>query len=266
MHFDKLIEQATQCALNDGSMTIPSSWGQGRTVFGGVSAAILYAAMRSKLKIDRALRSLNTNFVGPLLVDAPFHFQFEVLREGKSVSQICARLIQNDQVVVFQQACFGSDRDSQIRVKNSDNHIMPDPNELPLFPDVAKGAPNYTAHIDLALARGHLPFTSSKDSHSYGWMRFKQAPQEITDAHLICLVDAWPPGVLQMMELPAPASTMMWNLEFIHPHEPVGVEDWFAYQSHTRQAAQGYAHAEANVWNNVGQLVAISRQSIAIFD
>ncbi|MFA0086868.1 acyl-CoA thioesterase II [Vibrio sp. 10N.286.49.C2] len=266
MHFDELLKIARQRFQEEGEMSIPSSWGQGRTVFGGVSAALLYTAMQSKLNTERELRTLNTNFVGPLLVDVPFHFQVEVLREGKSVSQLSARLIQNDQVVVFQQACFGFERDSKIRVENSNNHIMPSPDELPRFPDVAKGAPNYTAHIDLALARGHLPFTASKDSHSYGWMRFKQAPSVITDAHLICLVDAWPPGVLQMMSQPAPASTMMWNLEFIHPHEPVGVEDWFAYQSHTRQAAQGYAHAEANVWNNVGQLVAISRQSIAIFD
>jgi acyl-CoA thioesterase len=59
---------------------------------------------------------------------------------------------------------------------------------------------------------------------------------------------------------------MMWNLEFIHPHRSVLPEDWFAYQSHTRQAAEGYAHAQANMWNNRGDLVAVSRQSIAIFD
>lgn len=266
MHFDDLIEKAKQCSETGEHMAIPASWGQGRTVFGGLSSALLYTVMRSHASDERVLRSLNTNFVGPLLVDVPFIFEVEILREGKSVSQLSARIIQNGQVAVFQQGCFGADRDSNINVKNNDNHIMPLPDELPRFSDVAQGAPNYTSHIDLALARGHLPFSSSKDSHTWGWMRFKQAPKQITDAHLICLVDAWPPGVLQMMSTPSPASSMMWNLEFIHPHQPVSPEDWFAYQSHTRQAAEGYAHAQANIWNNKGQLVAVSRQSIAIFD
>lgn len=266
MHFDELITKAELCAQTGEHMCIPASWGQGRTVFGGLSAALLYTVMQSYVSGERVLRSLNTNFVGPLVVDVPFTFEVEVLREGKSVSQLSARIVQNNTVAVFQQGCFGADRESDIVVKNNDNHIMPLPNDLPRFPTVEQGAPNYTSHIDLALARGHLPFSASKDSHTWGWMRFKVPPQEVTDTHLICLVDAWPPGVLQMMSTPAPASTMMWNLEFIHPHRPVQAEDWFAYQSHTRQAADGYAHAQANIWNNRGDLVAVSRQSIAIFD
>ncbi len=194
MHFDELIAKAKLCAKTGEHMSIPASWGQGRTVFGGLSASLLYTVMQSHLIGERVLRSLNTNFVGPLLVDVPFTFEVEVLREGKSVSQLSARLVQNGQVAVFQQGCFGADRESKIVVNNNDNHIMPVPDDLPRFPSIEQGAPNYTSHIDLALARGHLPFTASKDSHTWGWMRFKVSPESISDAHLICLVDAWLPA------------------------------------------------------------------------
>ncbi len=106
MHFDELLEKAKQCAQTGEHMAIPSSWGQGRTVFGGLSASLLYTVMQSKVNGERVLRSLNTNFVGPLLVDVPFTFEVEVLREGKSVSQMSARLIQNGSGCCFSARMF----------------------------------------------------------------------------------------------------------------------------------------------------------------
>lgn len=68
-----------------------------------------------------------------------------------------------------------------------------------------------------------------------------------------------------MLRLPSPASTMSWNLEFIHAQKAFSKDEWFAYQATTRQASGGYAHAEANIWDENGDLVAISRQTVAVF-
>ncbi len=266
MHIDNLLGQARQFSHSPTTMSFPESWAQGRTAFGGLSAALLYSAMQSKVAQGRALRSLTTNFVGPLLADDPFTFEVELLREGKSASQVTGRIIQNSQVVVIQQGCFGNERISDIKVSNSDKHQMPTSDQLPKLPFIPDITPNFLQNFDLAVAGGELPYSNGALSHIDGWMRFKHAPSELTDAHLICLIDTWPPCVLQMMKKPAPVSTMMWNLEFIHPHRPIAPEEWFAYQSNTRQAAGGYAHTEANIWDCTGELVAISRQSIAVFD
>jgi len=266
MHIDTLLSQAQQIAAESLPMTLSPDWAQGRTAFGGVSAALLYTAMQSKVLPGRALRSLTTNFVGPLVADTPFRFEVELLREGKSASQVVARSLQNDQVVVIQQGCFGGERGSALVVENHDSHAMPAAEQCELFPMVNGVTPSFIQHMDLALVAGQLPYTGSSDSHTHGWMRFKQPPKQISDAHLICLIDAWPPAVIQMMKRPSPASTMSWNLEFIHPHQPVAPDDWFAYQAHTRQSAAGYAHTEANIWDAAGELVAISRQSVAVFE
>ncbi|USD42324.1 thioesterase family protein [Vibrio sp. SCSIO 43135] len=265
MHIDQLLQQAEDCVNNGTTMTFPQSWAQGRTAFGGISAALLYTTMKVKVAPDRPLRSLTTNFVGPLLSDTPFSFEVEVLREGKNASQLTARLVQNGDVAVMQQASFGIDRFSEIEVANSESHNLSQPNSLPLVPFVPSVTPSFIGNIDLAIEEGAMPYTGQPDSHVHGWMRFKEPPTHISDAHLICLIDAWPPAVLQMMKGPAPASTMMWNLEFIHPHKPVDPKEWFAYKAITRQAGNGYAHLEADIWNDTGELVAISRQSVAVF-
>jgi acyl-CoA thioesterase II len=269
MHIDELIDLTRQyinTEENRPMLSISKDWTQGRTAFGGISAAMIYTAIKEKVTEDRVLRSYTVNFVGPLNPDQPFDIEVEILRQGKNATQAIAKAIQDGKVAVLCQACFGVARESKIEVKNTDKHTMPFPQKANFLPQIPKVTPKFLRHLDLASIEGGLPFTGSKKSHIHGWMRFTKAPQKITDAHLIALIDAWPPTTLQMLRWPAPASTMCWNIDFIHPHVEVSPTDWFAYQAHTRQAAFGYGHTEANIWDSRGELVAISRQTVALFD
>ena len=269
MHIDTLLENARQYARDkrtDASLTVPDDWTQGRTTYGGLSAGITYAVMREYVSDDRVLRSFSCNFVGPLLPDTPFAVLTEVLRAGGNVTQVTARIVQNDKVCLIAQACFGVGRESKINVENTDTHGMEFPKKPKFIPQIPKITPKFLRHVDLSLVEGKMPFSNSKMSHIHGWMRFSKAPKTFTDAHLITLADGWPPATLQMARWPKPASSVSWNIEFIHPHGPVSGEDWFAYQAHTRQQGEGYGHTEANIWDAAGELVAISRQTVAIFD
>jgi acyl-CoA thioesterase II len=267
MNFDQLLNSAIESIVSQqNSLSIPAQWSQGRTVYGGLSAALLYAVIKQQTSKDRVLRSYNTNFIGPLKADEPITFETDILRQGKNVTQILGKIIQNDNVCVQSQASFGVERTSKIIVVNSDTHNMALPKKAKFLPQIPKVTPKFLTNIDLAMVDGGLPFTGRKKSHIHGWMRFKQPPAKITDAHIIALIDAWPPTVLQMLKWPAPLSTMSWNIEFIHPHSPISPTDWLAYQAKTRQAASGYAHTEANIWDQQGELIAVSRQAVTIFD
>jgi acyl-CoA thioesterase II len=267
MHIDGLLALAKeQKSHPNRELVIPTSWAQGRTVYGGVTAGLLYAAAKAYVDDDRVMRSNSTNFIGPLMTEIPFTISIEVLREGKNVSQILARAIQNDKTCVMAQICFGNSRQSKVSVPNNDKHNMEAPKKANFIPPIPKVTPKFLKHLDLALVEGSIPFMGKKTSHYHGWMRFSKAPQVFTDAHLICIIDAFPGTILQMLKWPAPASSVSWNIEFIHPHRPISGEDWLAYQAHTRQAADGYAHTEANIWDKDGELIAISRQTVAIFD
>lgn len=260
------LEANSDNSWNIDNLIIPKQWGQGRTAFGGISAGMLYSAIRQHVEDERVLRSYTTNFVGPLALDAPFSIEVTKLREGKNVSQYIAHATQNGKSCVFVQACFGVGRKSGIRVENNESHTMPEPTKGKFIPQIPKVTPKFLRHFDLAIEAGGIPFTRKKESLYHGFMRFKHAPEQINDAHIITLIDAWPPTLLQMMKLPAPASTVSWNIEFLHPHKPVLPTDWFAYQAHTRQAADGYGHVEATIWDKHKEVIAISRQTVAVFD
>lgn len=264
IHTEQAASQQSNASSKD--LIIPKAWSQGRTVYGGLSAGMLYQSARLKVTSDRVLRSMNTSFVGPLLSQTPFSIRVEIVREGKNVSQIQARAIQNEKVCVLSQFCFAQARSSKISVSNNQKHDMAAPKKANFIPQIPKVTPKFLRHFELCIDQGGIPFTGRASSIYHGWMRYKAAPQTFTDAHLISIIDAWPPTLLQMLKWPAPASTVCWNLEFLHPKASIERHDWLAYQSCTRQAADGYGHTEANIWNAKGELIALSRQTVAVFD
>jgi acyl-CoA thioesterase len=267
MHIDELLALAkTQKSNPNLVLIIPSGWSQGLTVYGGLSAGLLYAAAREYVDLTRVMRSNSTNFVGPLMTEKTFTITVEILREGKNVSQVMVRAIQENKTCVVSQICFGNSRVSTISIPNQDTHNIPSPLREGIIADAEKVTPAFLEHLDLSIQEGGMSFTAQKTSNYHGWLRFKKAPTIFTDAHLISIIDAWPPTLLQMLNAPAPGSSVSWNLEFIHPHRPISGNEWLAYQAHTRQAADGYGHTEANIWDKEGELIAISRQTVAIFD
>ncbi|WP_108125806.1 acyl-CoA thioesterase [Saccharospirillum mangrovi] len=264
MTLDELLAAALACGTQ-GQVSVPDSWGQGRSVLGGLSAAMAFAILREQIPAQRPLRALSVSFVGPLATEQDFGFQTQVLRSGKNVTQAEAKIVQGGQVCVALLASFGDARDSVTGVTATDAipFDMPaKPNFLPHIPGVT---PQFFQHLDMTMLDGGFPFSGSKTSHEGGFMRFKAAPKIWTEAHLIALIDTWPPTLLQQLKKPAPASTLTWNLEFLHPHRPVASDAWFAYRSITRQAGEGYGHTDANVWDEHGELIVLSRQTITVF-
>ncbi|MFC3033850.1 acyl-CoA thioesterase [Pseudoalteromonas fenneropenaei] len=261
--FDQLLAAAKQADSNT-PLQFSVSWCQGRTAFGGLSAGMLIAAMQSKVDSNRRLLSISTNFVGPLLADTPFFIAIEVLREGKSATQLLARAIQNGQTCVISQGCFAEARDSAIKVDVSKRcqlgPVQPE-RILPYQPGVM---PEFFQHVALNPQHGALPFSNATSSHLGGWMRFKTSGENMHEAHVAALTDAWPPTLLQMFAAPAPASSMSWYIEFIDQID-IAADAWLGLEAITHHSANGYGLEDANIWSQDGRLLAISRQTVAIF-
>ncbi|MCF2949959.1 thioesterase family protein [Paraglaciecola aquimarina] len=268
MHIDSLFNSVAEQispTKNTAKLIIPSSWGQGRTVYGGLSASLAYVAAKQVISPNKLLRSLHTSFIGPINVDKELTIEVEVLREGKNVTQVTTKVIQGNNTALISQASFGLARVSKIKIPDLHTHEMTEPEKPSFLPHIPKVTPKFLRHYQLAKVKGGLPFTGRKESDIHGWMRFEKPPAHFTDAHLVSLIDAWPPTILQMFKLPKMASTLSWNLEFIHPHLSIGENEWFAYQATTRQASDGYVHTEANIWDARNELLAISRQVVTVF-
>ncbi len=71
MTFSELIEAVRR---DPQAVTVAGELGQGRAVFGGLAAALVYEAMRACVPEGRPVRSLAITFVGPMAVDAPVRF------------------------------------------------------------------------------------------------------------------------------------------------------------------------------------------------
>jgi acyl-CoA thioesterase len=273
LHHEKYTKNAQEQASEENQdnqdvlvFTIPKEWSQGRTVYGGISAGISYSAAKSYVDSDRVLRSMTTNFVGPLLSEVAFEVNIEIIRAGKNVVQVQSRIFQEDKICVVCQFCFGQARASKINVQNEEKHLLAAPAKANFIPQIPKIVPKFLRHFDLAIVDGSIPFSGKATSHYHGFMRYKKPPKQFSDAHIVSIIDAWPPTLLQMLKWPAPASTVCWNLEFLHPHRPIKPHDWLAYKASTRQAGDGYGHTEATIWDADGEVIALSRQTIAIFD
>ena len=130
--------------------------------------------------------------------------------------------------------------------------------------------PEFVQHFEFEYCKGGFPFTNSPLNELAGWVRFKKPVTDFSEAHLIALIDAWPPTVLQKLKGFAPCATVSWNLEVIQPiallEQPIAGDDWLYYEAEIKQAHHGYAHTEAKIYSANGTLLVLSRQLVAIYD
>lgn len=263
----KTFQQYLDFAKGNVPFSIDDSWAQGRSVFGGLSAALLLTHIEGNTGLtDRELRSIHVQFCSALKAGEPVNLNYSVLSSGKSVTNIQATLSQSNETRTFVTCCFASERDSAIEVntpKYSPATSHSKSNRLPFIQNVT---PNFIQHLDLRLSSKNMPFTGSQNMPMAGWMHFENKPLELNDSAILALIDAWPPAVLPMMKQPAPASSVTWNVEFFHPRQHLSKDSPLYYECVVTQASHGLAHTEARIVTEEGELVALSRQVVAVYD
>lgn len=253
-------------AAATGTVHVEDGWGQGRATYGGLVAGMLVAAAREPVA-DAPLRSVSVSFVAPV---APGDADVEttVLRAGSRATQVQSVLRQEGQAAAVALASHGAPRESALVVPLRDSlPQLPAPESVEAMPHVPGMTPDFFAHVDLRVTEGGWPFSGSATADLSGWMRFREAPPTFGEAEMTALVDAWPPTVLQMLTEPRPSSTLTWTLELIEDLTAMAPapDTWWAYQVTTDHSADGYARTHAHVWHPDGTLVAISRQTVAVF-
>ncbi len=251
---------------NPQSVTIPAGWSQGRACFGGLMAALQFEAMRARVPANRPVRSLAICFVGPPAIDVPISFEVEILREGKAVSQVLGRAVQNGETMTLIQGSFGAPRESMIAVEGEPAPAFKPVDTVPGLPFVSGIMPEYLRFIDLRWALGGLPFSNTRSAAIGGYVRLRDAEEEkLSEAHLLALVDAWPPAVLPHLNKPAPGSSLTWTIEFVQPLPALTTHDWTQYRAVIEHARDGYGHVAAALWTPKGELLALSRQTVTVF-
>lgn len=260
MQFDTFLEQV---GSKPSLLNLDASWMQGRAGFGGLVAALVYESMRKQLERTLPVRCLQISFVGP--VDgSPLEIRSEVLREGKNVAHVLGTGTQDGQTKVIVQGSFGATRESVIAVAPEKLSLSAAIDDAVKLPYIEGAVPEFTKHFDYRYI-SEFPFKGSDKTVLEGYVRFSEAPKLIAEAHLLGLVDAWPPTPLPMMEQLCMASSLSWTIEFVQPLQTLGVSEFTQYRAEIIESSGGYAYAKAMIANEAGELLAISQQTTTHF-
>lgn len=255
--FSALLASATRSS-GVLSVDVPEDWLQGRSLFGGLQAALAVETMRT-LVPELPLRSLQTTFVGPV-GGGIVAFSARVLRAGKNVTHVEARL--GDDAIFI--GIFGQSRPSVVGVTlespASPAPLTP-PHTLTFIPGVT---PNFTQHYTGTWRRGATPFTATPSPDPYLELTVRDEGP-FTEAHLIALADFIPPIALSYLSAPAPGSTVTWMLELLrHDFAFLPMSGW-AVDGRLVAARDGYTSQSVTLIAPDGVPVALSRQSMLVF-
>lgn len=256
------------------TFVVSEDWRQGRSCFGGLQAALALLAMRRLTAVTTPLRVLQTTFVAPV-GDAPVTATATVLRAGKSVTHVEARLSQNGETLCLVVGVFGAGRDSAIRVPMTVRDAPSGPEGLRDLP-FAKGiAPNFTQHFVWRWAAGGFPYSGSAEPFTRIWLKHRAptatSPHDAEIA-LVGLADAVPSPALSMMKTFNTSSSLTWTLELLREAPAMGDDATFGVghsfwriDSDIHQSEGGYVTQTATVVAPDNQPVALSRQSVVVF-
>jgi len=110
--FSQLLDGLTINSNDDWSVEITDNWMQGRTTYGGLSAALCLRTVEKSYPDLPPLRSAQVNFIGP--VGGPVTIKSQVMRQGRSVAYIEAEMFGEKGLATQAVFCFGANRDSRI--------------------------------------------------------------------------------------------------------------------------------------------------------
>ncbi len=257
----------------DKPIQVQAEWGQGRTTFGGMSAALILRHAQRLVPQEHRLRSLNVTFCGPVSIDEPCMFASTLLASGKSVSHVTGQLSQATNnnldaanVRTLLTACFGVERKSDINVIAPARQNLSKPEQGQLLPYIKGVTPDFIQNVSLRITEGGLPFSGSKSTRLAGWARLNATPKSFENEHLLAIIDAWPPATLPMLSSFSPTSSVTWQVEFVHASPNLQPQDWVYYECDVVQAEGGYGHTQAQIFHPNGELLALSRQVVTIYD
>jgi acyl-CoA thioesterase len=260
-----LFSQVLAAAVADrGGLTtpVPPDWLQGRSLFGGLQVALAVRAMRLLVPPDLPLRVVQTTFLAPVPA-GPVHARAQVLRTGKNVTHVEARLLAGDQTACLVVGVFGRGRPSGVTVAPPPSAPLPaGADAIPPVPPLGVAA--FTQYFTMRWVDGDLPFSGSTRPD----VRIEVSLRDegpTSEEHLVAIADAPPPHALSFLREPVFGSSLTWTLELLaHDFDRWSLQGWLL-DVELAAARDGYTSQSILVRAPGGAPVALSRQSMVVF-
>jgi acyl-CoA thioesterase len=250
--------------LQDGVHTghVTPDWMQGRTVYGGMSAALCLQAVRNQYPELPPLRSAHISFAGPVAGDVSITTR--VLRQGKSASFVTADLTSEAGFGTHATFTFGADRPSTKCQTRFPMPVVPSPDEV--GPHFREGGsrPHFTHHFDMRIASGSPPVSGAEEADICLWVKAKSGNHSALDVGLLALGDAPPPAALSLYSQFTPLSTMTWAIDMMST-DLSSPDGWYLIAIKSDTVGDGYSAQSMGLWASDGRPILASKQCVALF-
>lgn len=234
---------------------VPDGWLQGRTAYGGLSAALaLHAAMASDADLP-PLRSALVAFIGPL--SGAVTIRASRLRRGRNAAFVQADVESEAGLGLRATFVFMGAVASELDV-----HTGVGPDVAPPGPDdkVLRGHPAIAFSQNFELVERH----DAERAEWLRWVRLKDREGLHPMVELMAVADCLPPVALKMLGRPAPVSSMAWQLNLLGD-TPTTDDGWWLLQATSDYARAGHSSQRMGIWAADGTPVADQMQSVAVF-
>jgi acyl-CoA thioesterase len=246
---------------------VSADWNAPVFPHGGVVTAAAVRAMTDALaNADQPLRSVSAVFVSAV-APGPVEIDVDVLHRGRSVSQVRGALRSAGQGTGIEvTAVYGRTRPGFALSERAFPDVPPQ-EQCPPFRDVINGTPAAPLwkRIHARRARGHAPWDDYEpgSSEQAFWYRYDEPPVlasgQLDPLALIPMCDTMPGAVAERVGRASP----LW----IAPSTGLTVHilgaawaEWLLGVIRLHRADDGYASAEAEIWDPQAGLVAFATQ------
>lgn len=239
------------------------TWSQGRSAFGGLSAAFAVTAMRKRLPEDLPMRSLMVSFIAPI-PPGDVYVETRVQRQGKNVIQLSANVISGGDSCLQAMGVFGRGREASA-VPAPDKTDLPARDQGIGITEHTRRLPSFLRYFDGCWTGGGLPFSGNKETELGLWARHNGDLGSFPAEQICLIADIPPPVMLSHFTQATPASSLTWSLEFVIPPERI-TTDWFYLDFVMEAAAEGYTQQSGRIYTEEGKLCALTRQCMVYFE
>ena len=243
----------------DYGITAPESWLQGRTLYGGLSAALSLRAARRAMPGLAPLRSAQMGFIGPAAGE--LRLRPALLRQGRSAAVVGVDAFSGDALACRAILTFGAARESGVVHERLPMPAVPAPEACPAF-DRSTLRPAFIDNFEMLHAGGSLPLTPGAEPELMFWMRLREEAGLEADEALLAIADTLPPAATVAFKKWAAISTMSWMVDLAPGAAAPG---WRLLRSVSEAAGQGYSGQAMACWSRDGQRLASGRQLVALF-
>ncbi|MFS0770759.1 thioesterase family protein [Sphingomonas sp. 1P08PE] len=243
---------------DDGSasVAIPDNWLQGRTCYGGLSAALALHVAKQTAPDLPPLRSAQVAFVGPL--SGTVSVRARLLRRGRNAAFVHAAI--ESEAGLGLSATF-------VFMRQATSHI--DHPHSPSAPVPAPGADDaVTGGIAAVAFTGNFSFVDRGDAAGPArwlrWVRLNDRDGLDPEVELMAIGDCLPPAALKLASALIPISSLTWQIDLLAPAAATN-DGWWLLDAATDHARDGGSSQRMAIWNAAGEPVAAQMQSVALF-